>query len=288
MEEMHINWYPGHMKKTRELIENNMSIVDVVVEVVDSRIPKSSKNPDIEKIAGSKPIVILLNKEDLSDDRETKKWIDYYKKQNHSVISYNGTTGDGTKELLQEIKESFAPKLERLQNRGLKDRAIRIMIAGVPNSGKSTLINRLSKRKSTQTGDRAGVTKGKQWVKLKENLEMLDTPGILWPKFEDQRVALMLAFTGAIRDEVLDLEEIAFALLNELRGRYGNCLEERYGITIDDTLETLEIMDKIAQKRGFVLRGQEIDYLRTAQAILNDFREGKLGRITLETPQEQV
>lgn len=151
MEEMHINWYPGHMKKTRELIENNMSIVDVVVEVVDSRIPKSSKNPDIEKIAGSKPIVILLNKEDLSDERETKKWIDYYKKQNHSVISYNGTTGDGTKELLQEIKESFAPKLERLQNRGLKDRAIRIMIAGVPNSGKSTLINRLSKRKSTQT-----------------------------------------------------------------------------------------------------------------------------------------
>lgn len=287
MEEMHINWYPGHMKKTRELIEKNMSIVDVVVEVVDSRIPTSSKNPDIEKIAGNKPIVILLNKEDLSDDRETKKWIDYYQKQHHSVISYNGTTGDGTKELLQEIKESFAPKLERLQNRGLKDRAIRIMIAGVPNSGKSTLINRLSKRKSTQTGDRAGVTKGKQWVKLKGNLEMLDTPGILWPKFEDQRVALMLAFTGAIRDEVLDLEEIAFALLNELRGRYGKFLEERYGITIDGTMETLEIMGQIAKKRGFVLRGQEIDYLRTAQAILNDFREGKLGRITLETPQEQ-
>ncbi len=282
MEQLHINWYPGHMKKTRELLINNLSIVDVIVEVIDSRIPFSSKNPDIEKLAGDKPIVLLLNKEDLSDARETEKWLSYYKKQNKTVLSYNGTTGEGSKALMHVIEEAFQPKLERLQKRGLKDRSIRLMIAGVPNSGKSTLINRLSGRRSAQTGDRAGVTKGKQWVKLKGNLEMLDTPGILWPKFEDQTVALMLAFTGAIKDEVLDIEEIAFALLSELKVRYAKNLCERYGIEVSYDTNTLDIMEQIASARGFLLKGNEIDYMRTARAILNDFREGKLGRITLE------
>ncbi|MFC4805505.1 ribosome biogenesis GTPase YlqF [Filifactor villosus] len=282
MENLHINWYPGHMKKTRELIRKNMSIVDVIVEVIDSRIPKSSKNPDIAELSGHKPTILLLNKEDLSDKEETKKWIEYYKNGGMTVLPFNGTTGEGMKELVKAVEEAFRPKLERLQERGLKNRSIRLMIAGIPNSGKSTLINRLAGRKSTQTGDRPGVTKGKQWVKLKGDLEMLDTPGILWPRFDDQEVALMLAFTGAIKDEVLDVEEIAFALLDRLKKRYPINLQERYGVEVDPDMETIVLMEEIAEKRGFILKGREIDYKRTADAILNDFREGKTGRITLE------
>ncbi|MGL5256769.1 MAG: ribosome biogenesis GTPase YlqF [Proteocatella sp.] len=285
-ERMHINWYPGHMKKTKELLQTNLSLVDIVVEVVDSRIPLASKNPDIDKIANNKPRIIVLNKEDLADPRETGKWISYYQKQGFIAISLNANNGNGLDRLISAIDKAYEPQKEKFVAKGMLNRPPRIMIVGVPNSGKSSLINKLTGRKSAQTGDRPGVTKGKQWVRVKGNLEMLDTPGILWPKFEDDRVAMLLAFTGAIKDDVLNIEEMGYQLLDYIIKYDSKLIEKRYSIEITDEDETINVMDKIALERKFIQRGKEIDYLRTGQTILNEFRAGAIGKITLETPED--
>lgn len=284
-ERMHINWYPGHMKKTKELLQNNLSLVDIVVEVVDSRIPLASKNPDIDKIANNKPRIIVLNKEDLADPRETGKWISYYQKKGFIAISLNANNGSGLDRLISAIDKAYEPQKEKFAAKGMLNRPPRIMIVGIPNSGKSSLINKLTGKKSTQTGDRPGVTKGKQWVRVKGNLEMLDTPGILWPKFEDDRVAMLLAYTGAIKDDVLNIEEVGYQLLNYIIKYDASLIEKRYSIEIKEEDETINVMDNIALERKFILRGREIDYLRTGQTILNEFRAGAIGRITLETPE---
>lgn len=283
---MHINWYPGHMKKTKELLESSLSLVDMVVEVVDARIPFASKNPDIDRIAGNKQRVIILNKEDLADPRMTQKWISYYESKGYIAISLCANSGMGLDKLMSVINKAYEPKKKQLEAKGMIARPPRVMIVGIPNSGKSSLLNKLTGKKSAQTGDRPGVTKGKQWVRLKGNLEMLDTPGILWPKFEDEHVAMMLAYTGAIKDDVLSLEEVGFQLLNYIKEYNYSLINKRYNLEFTDQDETIEIMNSIAYERKFLLRKNEIDYLRTARTILQEFRSGMIGRITLEAPED--
>ena len=282
---LNINWYPGHMKKTKDLMKANLKLVDVVVELLDSRIPYSSKNPDIDTLMAGKPRVVLLNKSDISDRAKLNKWINYYKEQGIKAIPIDAMKGTGVNRIVDECKNAGKDKMDSLKEKGRKERAIRIMIVGVPNVGKSSLINKLTGRRSTQTGDRPGVTKGKQWVKLRGNLELLDTPGILWPKFEDQDVALNLAFTRAIKDEILDVETLALRLIENLMVIEPEKLAARY--KLDELGESgIETMDMIAQKRGFITGRKEIDYTRTATTVLNEFRTGKLGNITLEVPED--
>ena len=282
---LNINWYPGHMKKTKDLMKANLKLVDVVVELFDSRIPYSSKNPDIDTLMAGKPRVVLLNKSDISDRAKLNKWINYYKEQGIKAIPIDAMKGTGVNRIVDECKNAVKNKMDSLKEKGRKERAIRIMIVGVPNVGKSSLINKLTGRRSTQTGDRPGVTKGKQWVKLRGNLELLDTPGILWPKFEDQDVALNLAFTRAIKDEILDVETLALRLIEKLMVIEPEKLAARY--KLDELGESgIETMDMIAQKRGFITGRKEIDYTRTATTVLNEFRTGKLGNITLEVPED--
>ncbi|WP_331722048.1 ribosome biogenesis GTPase YlqF [Alkalithermobacter paradoxus] len=281
---MHINWFPGHMKKTRELLKENLKLVDLVVELLDSRIPYSSKNPEIDKIIEGKPKVVVLNKADLADPQNLKLWKDYYADHNIKAVAVNTLTGEGINALIEECKNATKEKMEALVRKGRKERPIRIMIVGVPNVGKSSIINRLTGRKSAQTGDRPGVTKGKQWVRLKGNLELLDTPGILWPKFEDERVALNLAFTRAIKDEILDIETLALKFIEKLSKVAPEKLIERYKVEIGET--PLETMENIGRKRGCIVSKNELDYTRIANIVLNEFREGKIGKVTLEVPSD--
>ncbi|MGL5693551.1 MAG: ribosome biogenesis GTPase YlqF [Peptostreptococcaceae bacterium] len=282
---LHINWYPGHMKKTRELVRNNLKLVDVVVELLDARIPYSSKNPDIDNLAGNKPRVVILNKSDLADRNKLNKWINYYKQKGVKAIPVDTMKGVGINKLIEECKNVTQDKMDALKDKGRKERPIRIMIVGVPNVGKSSIINKLTGRKSTVTGDKPGVTKGKQWVRLKGNLELLDTPGILWPKFEDQEVALNLAFSRAIKDEVLDVETLALRLIERLMKIEPEKLKTRY--KLEELGETgIDTMDMIGRKRGFITGRKELDYTRIAFTVLNEFREGKLGQISLEVPED--
>ncbi|HGM3507554.1 TPA: ribosome biogenesis GTPase YlqF [Clostridioides difficile] len=281
---LHINWYPGHMKKTKELVKNNLKLIDVVIELLDARIPFSSKNPDIDRLVGDKPRVVVLNKSDMADRDKLNQWIEYYKKINIKAIPVDTIKGIGINKIIEECKNVTREKMNSLKDKGRKERAIRIMIVGVPNVGKSSLINKLTGRRSTQTGDKPGVTKGKQWVRLKGNLELLDTPGILWPKFEDQEVALNLAFSRAIKDEILDTETLALRLIEKLMKIEPEKLKARY--RLDSLGETpIETMDMIGQKRGFITGKKELDYTRIATTVLNEFRDGKIGNITLEVPE---
>lgn len=282
---LHINWYPGHMKKTKEMVQNNLKLVDVVIELLDARIPLSSKNPEIDKLAHNKPRVVVLNKSDLSDRAKLNKWISYYQSKGIKAIPVDTLKGSGVNKIVEECKNVTKEKMDALKEKGRKERAIRVMIVGVPNVGKSSLINKLTGRKSTQTGDRPGVTKGKQWVRLKGNLELLDTPGILWPKFEDQKIALNLAFTRAIKDEILDIDTIGLKFIEKMSEIEPEKLKARYKL---DSLgeEPLETMEMIGRKRGFILGRNELDYTRIAKTVLNEFREGKLGQITLEVPED--
>ncbi|MCC0683780.1 ribosome biogenesis GTPase YlqF [Clostridioides sp. ZZV15-6383] len=281
---LHINWYPGHMKKTKELVKNNLKLIDVVIELLDARIPFSSKNPDIDRLVGDKPRVVVLNKSDMADRDKLNQWIEYYKKINIKAIPVDTIKGIGINKIIEECKNVTREKMNSLKDKGRKERAIRIMIVGVPNVGKSSLINKLTGRRSTQTGDKPGVTKGKQWVRLKGNLELLDTPGILWPKFEDQEVALNLAFSRAIKDEILDTETLALRLIEKLMKIEPEKLKTRY--RLDSLGETpIETMDMIGQKRGFITGKKELDYTRIATTVLNEFRDGKIGNITLEVPE---
>lgn len=274
-----INWYPGHMKKTRELIKDNLKLVDLVIEVLDARIPISSRNPIIDELVGSKPRVIALNKTDIASDKETKRWREYFANEESTPVAINAQSGSGVSNLLK--------LLERMENQlsegKMRQKPLRMMIVGVPNVGKSSLINRLTGRKATQIGNKPGVTKGKQWLRLKNGMELLDTPGILWPKFEDNRVGIYLAFCGSIKDEILDLPTLALELIKVLRRDYPNLLLARY--KLDDSCleyEDIELLDEICRRRGYILPGKRIDYDRAGKAILDDFRSGKIGRITLE------
>lgn len=275
-----INWYPGHMKKTRELIQENLKLVDLIIEVIDARIPISSRNPIIDDLVKNKQRIIVLNKSDLSDESANADWAEELRKDGSIVLQMNCMSGQGTNQLFKV--------LTRLQDEKNKDqirkKPLRMMIVGVPNVGKSSLINRMTGKKSAKTGDRPGVTKGKQWLTLENGMQLLDTPGILWPKFEDPEVGLNLAFCGSIKDEILDMATLALELIKVLTADYPKLLMERYKL---ESLsgDGLQNMEAIALKRGFILSGKRIDYERCAKTVLDEFRGGIIGRMTLEKVQ---
>lgn len=280
---MNIQWYPGHMTKTKRLIEENIKLVDIVIELLDARAPYSTKNPDIDKLAGNKMRIIILNKADLADEAVTKAWIDWYSAHNVKVVPIIATSGKGIKEVVKIAEDLLKEKIERDKARGRIYRPIRAMIVGIPNVGKSTFINALVGKKSAKTGDKPGVTRGKQWVKIRKGFELLDMPGILWPKFEDQTVAQHLAFIGSINDNILDNRQLAINLLDLGLKEFKGKLEDRYKVELPD--DGYEAFKTIAVKRGLIIAGGEIDELRTAQIILDEFRGGKWGHITVEHPK---
>lgn len=282
---MNINWYPGHMKKTRESIEKNLPLVDIVFELIDARIPISSRNPIIDDILGNKPRIVILNKSDLASEEGNKVWEEYFLKKNLITVCINALSGKGIDRLIKFSNELYKEKRHGFEKKGIINKPIRVMILGIPNVGKSTLINTLAKKKSPKTGNKPGITKSNQWIKTKSNLELLDTPGILWPKFEDKRVGLHLAFTGAIKDEILDIETLALKLIEILAKNFPNLLKNRYNVEIDNK-SYLQVMEEIGRKRGALVKGGEIDYTKTSNIILDEFRKGIIGRITLEYPEE--
>lgn len=279
---MNIQWYPGHMKKTRDLISTHIKLVDFVVELLDARAPLASRNPLFDDLLGDKKRLLLLNKADLAEERINQKWIHYFEKEGHDVLLMNAKDGSTTK-MLDKLQQMGEPLQQKLIEQGRKARSLRIMILGVPNVGKSSLINRLVGRSSAKTGDRPGVTRGKQWVRLRGDLELFDTPGILWPKFDDQEQALYLALLGSIRDEILDLGDLAYRLIGILKEHYPGLLQKRYGV--EEEGEIIEIIDAIALSRGALLPGKRIDYDRVSRLLLDEFRGGILGRISLEQPE---
>lgn len=282
---MIINWYPGHMAKARRLIEGNLKIIDVAIELVDARIPMSSTNPMIGQLLGQKPSIVVMNKADLADPEILKLWTAYYKTQGRMVMTLNSKDGKGIKQLVQAVRKLAEPKLIKWRAKGLKSRSVRTIILGIPNVGKSTLINRLAGRNSTKTADKPGETKGKQWVHLADNLDLLDTPGVLWPKLEEQKCARRLAATGAISDTVYDMEEVVVDLITTLSARYNEALKKRFKLSeIDENpYQTIEC---IGRNRGAVLSGNRIDMEKTYKLIIKDFREGHIGPISLDMPEE--
>ena len=283
---MNINWYPGHMKKTMDNIRSSLKLVDIVGEIIDSRIPISSKNPVIDYVLKDKPRIMILNKSDMADENETKKWLSYYRKKGYGAVVVDALHSKGLDKIYSVAKEMLADKFKKLEEKNLSAKTIRMMIVGIPNVGKSTFINSISKRKSAKIGDRPGVTKQVQWIKTKNDLELLDTPGVLWPKFEDERIGLHLAFTGAIKDEIMDIENLAFRFIDELNKRDVNILKNRYNLSEDFYEDTLYLMDEIGRNRGAILKKNEIDYFKVANLVFDDFRKVKLGRITLETVED--
>lgn len=282
-----IQWFPGHMAKTRRLIKSNLSLVDAVIEILDARIPLSSQNPEMKSITSGKPRMFLLNKSDMADEKETAKWIAYYKKQGITAIPIDCKSGKGVKSFLPTLKNQVLKELmEKRKAKGMTGMDIRVMIVGIPNVGKSSFINRMANSKRTKVEDRPGVTRTKQWVKLGDGVEMLDMPGVLWPKFDDQTVAHRLAFTGAIKDDVIDIESLSYLLLETLKPDYSAQLEARYKIQIDEADEGKDILEKIARKRGMLISGGEINSERAAITVLDEFRSAKIGRITLEKTGE--
>lgn len=279
-----INWFPGHMVRTRREITENLKLCDAVIEIRDARIVRSSANPEVDKIIGAKPRVILLNKADLAEDAITKKWKRELTNQTTVILEVNSLTGEGMNKIKPALQELLKEKLERMAGKGLKTYFMRVMVVGIPNVGKSSFINRMAKNSVAKVGDRPGVTKNKQWIKTGQDIELLDTPGILWPKFNDEKVALNLAFTGAIKDEIMDIETLGLRLIERLTTHYAGRLEERYGIEVSE--DGLQTMEAIAVKRGNILKGREPDWTRTAVMLLDEFRGGKLGRISLEWPRD--
>ena len=288
-----INWYPGHMAKTKKQIEEDLKLVDIVIELLDARIPISSQNPDIRDMVRNKIVLKLLNKSDLADNKENKIWKDYFAMQGLQAVIVNSNTGFGIDETIRKIEEMMKDKLETLSEKGRTGRKIRAMIVGIPNVGKSSFINRVAKKNSAQVGNKPGVTKNKQWIRVNDKIELLDTPGVLWPKFENEKVALNLSFTGTINDNILAQTEIAYQLLKYLLKNYTENLCERYNFKKEKLEETLKkdydeniniyaIMLEIGKKRGAIISGGKIDDEKTAKIILDDFRTGKLGHITLE------
>lgn len=289
-----INWYPGHMAKTKRQIQEDLKLIDVVVEILDARIPMSSRNPDIEELIKNKDRLIVLNKYDLADEKQNQKWIQYFKNNGLQAVLVNSNTGEGINQAVKKIEEIYEATQEKFENKGRVGKAIRVMILGIPNVGKSSFINRLTKKNSTVVGNKPGVTRQKQWIRINGNIELLDTPGVLWPKFESEEVALNLAFTGTIKDDILPTIEIGFSLLKVLVYKHLELLTERYKLDkrdvenilnledLEENERILEIMHLIGKKRGALISGGNIDEEKTAKIILEDFRSGKIGRITLE------
>ena len=281
---MAINWFPGHMVKTKREIQNNLKLVDAVIEIRDARIPKSSKNPDIDTLCAGKPRVILLNKSDLTDPKVTKAWKESLTNDETIVLEVNALKGEGLNAIKPALLKLLKEKHDRLKAKGLAKITTRAMVVGIPNVGKSTFINTMAKNNIAKTGDRPGVTKNKQWIKTKLGIELMDTPGVLWPKFEDEIVGLNLAFTGAIKDEIMDTEELALKLVERLQETNPEELMTRYKLT-ELHENPLDNLDAIARKRGAIMAGNQIDYNRIAGIILDEFRGGKIGKISLEKPE---
>ena len=284
-----INWYPGHMLKTKKQIIEDLKLIDVVVEILDARIPISSQNPDIKKLIQNKKRIVVLNKSDLANVDETKKWIHYFAKQGIIAIEVDANLGKGIKQCLDAVQNILKDEIEKAANKGRIKKNIRILIVGIPNVGKSSFINRMCNRKTAVVGNRPGVTKQKQWVRIANNIELLDTPGVLWPKFEDEKVALNLSYIGTIKDELLDKARIAYSLLKYLYEEEQKKLIDRYKIS-DEEIESIKseedqilvLMEMVAKKRGAIISGGEVDYEKVGSLILNDFRNAKIGKITLE------
>ncbi|MDD5937866.1 MAG: ribosome biogenesis GTPase YlqF [Clostridiales bacterium] len=290
---MNIQWYPGHMTKTRRQIEADLGQVDMVAEIIDARIPVSSRNPDIDALVGSKPRLVVLNRADQADPAGNRAWSGMFQRQGFAVLETDAKTGKGVNRFSAVSRELLKEQIARWQAKGQVGRPIRAMVVGVPNVGKSTFINQVARRKSAKAGDRPGVTRGKQWVTVDAGLALLDTPGILWPKFEDERVGLHLAYTGAVKDDIMDVETLACRLMDDLSERYPGALEERYHLEVpardegqDSIAYGYELLQAAAAKRGFRISGGEFDAERMARILLDEFRSGKLGRFTLELPPE--
>nr|WP_296005552.1 ribosome biogenesis GTPase YlqF [uncultured Blautia sp.] len=277
---MNYQWYPGHMTKAKRMMQENIKLIDLVIEVTDARIPLSSRNPDIDELGKNKARLILLNKADLADDSKTEQWMEYFRSKGYYAVKINARSGAGMKGILPVIMESCKEKIERDRRRGILNRPVRAMVVGIPNVGKSTFINSFAGKACTKTGNKPGVTKGKQWIRINKNVELLDTPGILWPKFEDQEVGAKLAMVGSIKDEILNLEELSLELLGYLHREYEGILKQRYQITESENNVTM--LEEIARNRKCLQKGQELDYTKAANILLEEFRNGKIGRITLE------
>ncbi len=279
---MDYQWYPGHMTKAKRMMQEDIKLIDLIIELVDARIPVSSRNPDIDELGKNKARVILLNKADLADDAANREWNDFFAEKGYLTVLLDARSKAGMGTLTNVIREACREKIERDRRRGIINRPVRAMVAGIPNVGKSTFINTFAGKACAKTGNRPGVTKGKQWIRLNKNVELLDTPGILWPKFEDQTVGLRLAMVGSIRDEILNVQELALELIRFLKEAYPGALDARYGC--GEQPQDAAVLAEIAKSRGCLLKGQELDYEKASGILLDDFRSGKLGRITLERP----
>ena len=286
---ININWYPGHMAKTKKQIIEDLKLIDIVIEILDARVPLASQNPDIEDVIKNKKKIIVLNKADLADANSTNKWIEYYNKEGIKAIAVESNTSKGIKDVIETIKEEYSEIKEKFIQKGRIGKSIRVMVVGIPNVGKSTFINSIAKRNTAKVGNKPGVTKQKQWIKVTNEIELMDTPGMLWPKFEDNELAMHLAFVGTIGDTAIDKEEIAYYLLDFLINNYPQRLIERFNIELNkdnnNQKETMEVLEEIARKRGALISGGNINMQKVSDLILNDFQSGKMGRITIELPR---
>lgn len=280
---MHFQWYPGHMTKAKRMMQEDIKLIDLVIELVDARIPLSSRNPDIDELGKNKARLILLNKADLASDRQNEAWSVYFQSKGYFVVKIDARSKNGMKQIQNVILEACKEKIERDRKRGIINRPVRAMVVGIPNVGKSTFINTFAGKACTKTGNKPGVTKGKQWIRLNKNVELLDTPGILWPKFEDQTVGLRLALVGSIKDEILNTEELSLELINFLKDNYKGILNKRY--EVEESEPSAEVLRQIAVNRKCIQRGSEVDYAKAAALVIEEFRSGKLGKITLEFPE---
>ena len=281
-----LSWFPGHMTKTRRMVSAEIGNMDAVCEIVDARIPRSSRNPDLDDLTGTKPRLVVLNRVDQADPQMTKRWAAYFRAQGYAVLEVDAKSGSGVKQFAPAVRELLQEKLRAYEEKGQVGRVLRVMVLGIPNVGKSTFINKVSGRKSAKAEDRPGVTRGKQWVPVDKTLELLDTPGILWPKFEDPQVGIRLGFTGAIRDDVMDLEDLASRLMEYLARHYPESIRERYKINFTSEEMGYELLEMAGRKRGFLISGGEVNTERMARILLDEYRAGKLGRFTLEAPEE--
>lgn len=283
---MNYQWYPGHMTKAKRMMQENIKLVDLVIELVDARIPLSSRNPDIDELGKNKARIILLNKSDLANEKQNEAWAEYFKQKGFFVVKINARSGAGIKAIHGVVQEACREKIERDRRRGILNRPVRAMVVGIPNVGKSTFINSFAGKACTKTGNKPGVTKGAQWIKLNKQVELLDTPGILWPKFEDQTVGLRLALIGSMKDEILNIEELALELIRFLSTHYQGLILERY--QTEEQADALLTLEGIAKSRGCLAKGNQLDLTKAALLFIDDFRSGKLGKITLEFPEQEA